>query len=253
MALAGKVLETTPSQSRLEVARPGRGRRISGSTGAVVGLYQWYNQWYSAPMQLQELVTFEDPALARAWRGRRVPMSDLYEAYVDGRVDIQPDKWRSFFETRHQTLSFRLTDSHVKWAFTNFLPGGAAAHEGARTAASSATTTTAATTSSRGFWARPMVYTAAYYETPSDSRSRKRSTSQDRALLPEASARARAIGCSTSAAAGAPSWRSAAREFGVRALRRHAGAGAGRFRQRAHRQETASPSAPSSRCATTAT
>ena len=71
---------------------------------------------------LHDFVTFDDSRLAQAWKGKRVPMSDLYEAYIDGRVDIPADKWESFFESRHQTLSFRLTESHVKWALTNFLP-----------------------------------------------------------------------------------------------------------------------------------
>ncbi len=71
---------------------------------------------------LDQFVTFEDRALARSWSGRKVPMSDVYEAYIDGRVDIAKDKWESFFAARHETMSFRLTDSHVKWAFTNFLP-----------------------------------------------------------------------------------------------------------------------------------
>ncbi len=73
-------------------------------------------------MSLHDFVTFDDPRLAQAWRGKRVPMSDLYEAYIDGRVDIPADRWEPFFESRHETLSFRLTESHVKWAITNFLP-----------------------------------------------------------------------------------------------------------------------------------
>jgi sphingolipid C9-methyltransferase len=69
-----------------------------------------------------DLLTFDDARLARAWRGKRVPMSDLYEAYIDGRVDIPSGSWEPLFASRHELLSFRLTESHVKWAFTNFLP-----------------------------------------------------------------------------------------------------------------------------------
>ncbi|HEY6078515.1 MAG TPA: cyclopropane-fatty-acyl-phospholipid synthase family protein [Polyangiaceae bacterium] len=71
---------------------------------------------------LQDLVSFEDRSLQKAWAGRKVPMSDLYEAYVAGRVDIPADSWHELFRSRHETLSFRLTESHVKWALTNFLP-----------------------------------------------------------------------------------------------------------------------------------
>lgn len=71
---------------------------------------------------INDFVTFDDSRLAHAWSGKRVPMSDVYEAYIDGRIDIPDDKWEGFFDSRHETLSFRLTESHVKWAVTNFLP-----------------------------------------------------------------------------------------------------------------------------------
>ncbi len=71
---------------------------------------------------ISDFVTFEDAALGRKWSGRKVPMSDVYEAYFDGKLDIPQDKWEEFFATRHETMSFRLTNSHIRWAFTNFLP-----------------------------------------------------------------------------------------------------------------------------------
>jgi cyclopropane fatty-acyl-phospholipid synthase-like methyltransferase len=67
-------------------------------------------------------VVFDDAALGRKWSGKKVPISDVYEAYIDGKLDIPQDKWNDFFATRHETMSFRLTDSHIRWAFTNFLP-----------------------------------------------------------------------------------------------------------------------------------
>jgi len=71
---------------------------------------------------VSDFVVFEDASLGRKWSGKKVPMSDVYEAYIDGKLDIPEEKWNEFFETRHETMSFRLTDSHIKWAFTNFLP-----------------------------------------------------------------------------------------------------------------------------------
>jgi sphingolipid C9-methyltransferase len=76
----------------------------------------------STTRPLSDFLVFEDAALAREWQHRRVPMSDLYEAYIDGRVDIPSHGWDELFAARHELLSFRLTKSHVKWAFTNFLP-----------------------------------------------------------------------------------------------------------------------------------
>jgi sphingolipid C9-methyltransferase len=69
-----------------------------------------------------DFVTFEDRTLADKWSGKKVPMSDLYEAYIDGRVDIPQDKWDAFFAARHDVVAFRLTDGHFKWAVKNFFP-----------------------------------------------------------------------------------------------------------------------------------
>jgi cyclopropane fatty-acyl-phospholipid synthase-like methyltransferase len=71
---------------------------------------------------VSDFVVFEDAGLGRKWSGKKVPISDVYEAYIDGQLDIPSDKWEEFFKTRHETMSFRLTDSHIRWAFTNFLP-----------------------------------------------------------------------------------------------------------------------------------
>lgn len=71
---------------------------------------------------IAEFVTFSDRNLESRWAGKKVPMSDVYEAYIDGRLDIENEKWNGFFDSRHDTMSFRLTDSHFKWAVTNFFP-----------------------------------------------------------------------------------------------------------------------------------
>jgi len=76
----------------------------------------------SSNASVSDFVTFDDRSLASAWSNKKVPFSDVYEAYIDGRIDIPADKWDDFFDTRHDTMTFRLTESHVKWAVTNFLP-----------------------------------------------------------------------------------------------------------------------------------
>src|SRR4051812_35774585 len=71
---------------------------------------------------LHDFVTFADSSLSRSWAGKKVPISDVYEAYIEGKLDIPADKWEAFFDTRDETMSFRITDSHLKWAVTNFFP-----------------------------------------------------------------------------------------------------------------------------------
>ena len=71
---------------------------------------------------LSDYITFNDRSLANKWSGKAVPMSDLYEAYIDSRIDIPADKWDAFFAARHDLVSFKLTPGHFKWAATNFFP-----------------------------------------------------------------------------------------------------------------------------------
>jgi len=72
--------------------------------------------------QLDQFLRYQDANLARKWSGKRVPISEVYEAFIDGRVDIPAEHWGDFFASRRETMSFRLTESHFKWALTNFLP-----------------------------------------------------------------------------------------------------------------------------------
>jgi sphingolipid C9-methyltransferase len=67
-------------------------------------------------------VVLEDRSLAREWAGKKVLMSELYQAYIDGRLDIPADKWDALFDNRHEIAAFRLTEDHFKWAATNFFP-----------------------------------------------------------------------------------------------------------------------------------
>jgi cyclopropane fatty-acyl-phospholipid synthase-like methyltransferase len=119
-------------------------------------------------ISVHDFVTFDDPRLASAWRGKRVPISDLYEAYIDGRVDIPDDKWEPFFESRHQTVSFRLTESHVKWAFSNFLPE-VAIHSKEQDSRIVGEHYNRGNDFFGWFLGESMVYTAASFETPAMS------------------------------------------------------------------------------------
>ena len=71
---------------------------------------------------LSDFVTFDNGALARKWADKKVPMSEVYQAYMEGEIDIPEDKWDDFFATRNETLSFNLTGDHWKWAATNLFP-----------------------------------------------------------------------------------------------------------------------------------
>ena len=71
---------------------------------------------------INDFVKFQDASLSRKWTGKKVPISRVYEAYMEGQIDIPAEHWEALFDSRHETMSFGLTDTHFKWAFTNFLP-----------------------------------------------------------------------------------------------------------------------------------
>jgi len=114
---------------------------------------------------VSDFVVFEDAALGRKWSSKKVPISDVYEAYIDGKLDIPQDKWNDFFATRHETMSFRLTDSHIKWAFTNFLPE-VAIHSKAQDSRIVSEHYNRGNDFFEWCLGEAMVYTAASFETP---------------------------------------------------------------------------------------
>lgn len=71
---------------------------------------------------LTDYVTFDDRTLRQQWAKKRVPISDVYEAYIEGRIDIPEQNFKEFFERRHELLTFRLTQSHLRWGLTRYLP-----------------------------------------------------------------------------------------------------------------------------------
>lgn len=72
--------------------------------------------------ELSDYLTFDDQTLKSLWARRRVPISDVYEAYIEGRIDIPDEAWAELFKKRHDLVSFRLTSSHVRFGLTRYFP-----------------------------------------------------------------------------------------------------------------------------------
>lgn len=117
---------------------------------------------------INDFLVFQDQALAREWAQRRIPISDVYEAYIHGKVDIPQDKWDGFFEHRHETMTFRLTESHFKWALTTFLPE-VAVHSRRQDKRIVGDHYNRGNDFFEWFLGEAMVYTAADFATPADS------------------------------------------------------------------------------------
>jgi cyclopropane fatty-acyl-phospholipid synthase-like methyltransferase len=70
--------------------------------------------------KLTDLVVFHDKDLAARYANEKIPMSTLFEAYLDEAVDI-PDM-DAFIDARNQLVTFNLTMDHVKFLFTRMIP-----------------------------------------------------------------------------------------------------------------------------------
>jgi cyclopropane fatty-acyl-phospholipid synthase-like methyltransferase len=70
--------------------------------------------------QLTDLVSFQDRTLAARYSGRKIPMTALFEAYLDGLVDI-PDM-DAFLDARRDIVNYALTRHHLEFFVTRFIP-----------------------------------------------------------------------------------------------------------------------------------
>jgi cyclopropane fatty-acyl-phospholipid synthase-like methyltransferase len=71
--------------------------------------------------RLTDHVVFHDKKLAARYADKRIPMSTLYEAYFDGALDIPGDIY-AFLRNRNLFVKYTLTQQHLRWAVTNFVP-----------------------------------------------------------------------------------------------------------------------------------
>jgi cyclopropane fatty-acyl-phospholipid synthase-like methyltransferase len=70
--------------------------------------------------KLTDLVSFQDRTLAARYSDRKIPMTTLFEAYLDGLVDI-PDM-DAFLDARREVVNYALTRHHLEFFVTRFIP-----------------------------------------------------------------------------------------------------------------------------------
>ena len=71
-------------------------------------------------MNLHDYVIFRDAALAAKYANGKIPMTTLFENYLDGLIDI-PDM-DAFLDARDQLVENSFTHHHVQFFFTRFIP-----------------------------------------------------------------------------------------------------------------------------------
>jgi cyclopropane fatty-acyl-phospholipid synthase-like methyltransferase len=69
---------------------------------------------------LTDFVVFHDHALEKRFASGKIPMTTLFEAYLDGALDI-PDM-DAFLEARDGLVKYNLTMEHVKQLFVHLIP-----------------------------------------------------------------------------------------------------------------------------------
>jgi sphingolipid C9-methyltransferase len=70
--------------------------------------------------KLTDLVVINDPTLAARYAAGKMPMTTLFEAYLDGEIDI-PDMDK-FLDARRDLVSYTLTKHHLEFFVTRFIP-----------------------------------------------------------------------------------------------------------------------------------
>lgn len=70
--------------------------------------------------KLTDLVSFQDCSFAARYATRKIPMTTLFEGYLDGLIDI-PDM-DAFLDARRELVSYALTKHHLEFFVTRFIP-----------------------------------------------------------------------------------------------------------------------------------
>ena len=69
----------------------------------------------------QSVIKFQDRSFERAWKGRKVPVEALYEAYFNEKVDINGDLLAALYK-RYDFADFVITASHFKFFLLQLIP-----------------------------------------------------------------------------------------------------------------------------------
>lgn len=92
----------------------------------IVGGLMWF--WHtfiylkggSAP--IDKYVEFKDAEARATWSGKRIPISDLCELYLDDKVSFKGDVYKILSENRDEFVNYKLTLSTVKFLVLQLFP-----------------------------------------------------------------------------------------------------------------------------------
>jgi len=91
---------------------------------AVTIVWAWYNFYYMADGQapIDKYVEFKDDSAKRSWSARRIPISTLYELFLQDRIAFKGDVLEVLQDHRDEFVNYKLTWSVMKFLVLQLFP-----------------------------------------------------------------------------------------------------------------------------------
>src|SRR5690606_17065809 len=93
---------------------------LVGVLGPLMFLVYRSHRHDAGPADWEAFISFRDEKLAKRWRGKKIPMEVLYEAYIAEKLDFRSDVYETL-KHRNQLFRFCFTGGDVRFYFKEFL------------------------------------------------------------------------------------------------------------------------------------
>ena len=117
------------------------------------------------PANTDKFFVCKDKAFERRWKGKRIPIADLVEAYLDDKFAFKGDVLE-VFRHRDEFVSYRITPSTFKFLLGQFLPGSVSFYDKATSKREIADHYDRDCDFFYGFLGESMVYTCGIWKDP---------------------------------------------------------------------------------------
>jgi len=132
---------------------------------SVISFALWNFVYHAAePADIDKFVIFKNTALAKTYAGRKMPMCEFYELYIDGEIDVKGDMYEVLDQHRNEFLNYKTTVRQLRFLIEQFFPQTSSSFKDQK-----ATKKEIAEHYDRGndffnaFMGPSMVYTSAFY------------------------------------------------------------------------------------------
>jgi len=90
----------------------------------ILGMVAWFFFVYHAdsPAQIDKYVEFKDPATQVRYTGKRIPITDLVELYLQDKVSFRKDIYEVLLNHRDEFVNYKLTFSTIRFLVEQLFP-----------------------------------------------------------------------------------------------------------------------------------